>query len=145
MALDLQDEVVLEAHGDRVGATFAARTGSEDGATLAALLKELPEGGIGVDFDPASLIINNFSATESLEALGPYVRQLRARDGVRDFSQGRGVETPLGRGTADFPALLGMLEDFGFQGYFTIDREESNDPQVEMQAALQFLQNVYAG
>ena len=91
------------------------------------------------------MIINNFSATESLEALGPYVRQLRARDGVRDFAQGRGVETPLGRGTADFPALLGLLEDFGFQGYCTVDREESADPASEIGAAVQFLQAVFSG
>ena len=135
----------LAAHGDRVGATFAARTGSEDGDTLAKLLAELPTGGIAVDVDPASLIINNFSATESLAALGPQVRQLRARDGVRDFAQGRGVETALGRGTADFPVLLGMLEDFSFQGYHVIDRQESTDPVAEIAAAVQFLQAVFSG
>ena len=135
----------LARHGDRVGATLAARTGSEDGATLARLLAALPDGGISVDFDPAALIINNHSASESLQSLGPYVRQLRARDGVRDFAQGRGVETALGRGTADFPTLFGMLEDFGFQGYHTIDRETASDPEAEIAAAVQFLQAVYAG
>ena len=135
----------LAAHGDRVGATFAARTGSEDGATLANLLAALPEGAIGVDFDPASLIINNHSATESLQALGHYVHQLRARDGVRDLAQGRGVETPLGRGTADFPALIGLLEDFGFRGYYTVDREDARDPIPETQNAVQFLRNVFSG
>lgn len=135
----------LAQHGDRVGATFAARTGSEEGATLAGLLKELPAGGIGIDFDPAALIINNFSATEALQALGPHVRQFRARDGVRDFSQGRGVETPLGRGTADFPALFGLLEDFSFEGYYTIDRENSDDPVTDIGNAVKFLNSIVAG
>jgi sugar phosphate isomerase/epimerase len=133
----------LARHGDRVGSTFAARAGSEEGSTLARLLAEVPTGGIGVDFDPAALIINNFSASESLAALGPHVRNFRARDGVRDFSQGRGVETPLGRGTADFPALLGMLEDFAYRGWYTIDREESEDPVTEIGNAVKYLQTVF--
>ena len=135
----------LAQHGDRVGATFAARTGSEEGEVLARLLKEVPAGGIGIDFDPAALIINNFSATEALQALGPHVRQFRARDGVRDFSQGRGVETPLGRGTADFPTLFGLLEDFSFRGYYTIDREDSQDPLTDISNAISFLQSVMTG
>jgi len=142
-------EILLEAltdlarHSDRAGAVLAARTGSEDGQTLAQLLSRLPEGGIGVDFDPAGLIINGHSALESLAAVGPYVRQVRVRDAVRDFAEGRGVETPLGRGTADFPALMGVLEDFGYRGYFTIDRQHSEDPVTDFGNAVKYLRNLH--
>lgn len=132
----------LGRHSDRVGATLAARTGSEDGPTLARLLDALPEGSIGVDFDPAGLIINGFSPLESLSALGPHVRQFRARDGVRDFAQGRGLETPLGRGTADIPALVAALEDYAYRGFFTIERQFADDPAAEIGNAVKFLRNL---
>lgn len=142
-------EQMLEAlhdiaqHGTRVGATLVARTGSEEGSSLARFLSQLPEGGIGVDFDPAALIINSYSPLDALQALAPFIRQVRARDGVRDLAQGRGVETPLGRGTADFPALLASLEDHAYRGYFTIDREFSEDPVSDVRNAVEFLRNVY--
>ncbi len=71
------------------------------------------------------------------------MRHVRARDGVRDLAQGRGIETPLGRGTADFPALAGVLEDHAYRGHFTIDRQESADPITDVGNAVQFLQNLY--
>ncbi len=133
----------LGRHSDRVGATLAARTGSEDGAALARLIDALREGGVGVDFDPGGLIVHGFSPRESLAALGSHVMQMRARDGVRDMAQGRGLETPLGRGTADFPTLAGMLEDFAYRGYWTIERQQAADPLAEIGSAVQFLRNLY--
>lgn len=127
---------------DRAGASLAARTGSEEGAALARLLAALPAGGVGVDFDPAALLVNGYSAIDALAHLGPYVRQVRARDGVRDLAAGRGQETQLGRGSADFPALIGALEDFAYRGYFTIDRQHSADPQSDIANAVQFLRNM---
>ena len=82
-------------------ALLAAETGSEDGADLARLLAGLPSGGIGVNFDPGNLIINGFSPREALAALGRDVLHVHAKDAVRDLAQGRGLETPLGRGSAD--------------------------------------------
>lgn len=133
----------LARHGDRVGATLAARTGSEDGAALARLIAALPAGGVGVDFDPAALIVNGFSPLESLQSLAAHVRHVRARDGVRDLAQGRGVETPLGRGTADFPALAAALEDYAYRGYFTVDRQDSADPITDLGNAVQYLRNLF--
>lgn len=133
----------LGRHSDRVGATLAARTGSEDGAALARLIEALPQGGVGVDFDPGGLIVHGYSPSESLAALGPHVLQMRARDGVRDMAQGRGLETPLGRGMADFPTLVGMLEDYAYRGYLTIERQQAADPVAEIGSAIKFLRNLY--
>jgi sugar phosphate isomerase/epimerase len=132
----------LARYGDHIGAHLAARTGSEDGATLARLLAALPEGGIGVDFDPAALIIGGHSPLESLTPLAKFVKHARARDAARDFAQGRGLETQLGRGTADFPTLAAALGDYGYHGYFTIERQQSADPQSDIANAVQFLKNM---
>jgi sugar phosphate isomerase/epimerase len=128
--------------GDRTGATLCARTGSEEGATLAKLIDALPAGALGVDYDPASLIVAGFSPRDSLEALGRHVKQVHARDAVRDPLAGRGVETPLGRGLADFPELLGLLDNINYRGWFTVERQQSDDPAGDLGNAIKYLQNL---
>jgi sugar phosphate isomerase/epimerase len=143
--------LLVEVLGDlgrfsaHTGATLIARTGTEDGPTLARLLAALDDGAIGVDFDPAGLIENGFSVEEAARALGPHVRHVRARDAVRDRSQGRGVEVQLGRGSVDFLALFGALEDYAFRGDVTIERNTADDPQTEIAEAVAYLQQLAAG
>jgi sugar phosphate isomerase/epimerase len=132
----------LERYGEHIGALLAAETGSESGPDLARLIHALPPGTTGVNFDPGNLIINGFSASESLEALGPHVLHVHAKDGVRDLAIGRGVEVPLGRGSADFPALLGRLEEHGYRGYFTIERSGGSDPIGEIAQAVKYLRSL---
>jgi sugar phosphate isomerase/epimerase len=132
----------LGAHGNRVGAWLAARTGTESGADLKKLLTDLPEGSIGVSLDPGGLIANGFDPVEAATELGSRVHYVNARDGVRDRAKGRGEEVTLGRGTADFPYLLAILEDFGYRGYVCAEREHAADPQFEIAQALRFLKNL---
>lgn len=144
---DLLVQVLKELgnFGARTGAILIARTGTEDGATLARLLAALDAGSVGVDFDPAGLIENGYSVTEAVRELGSCVRHVRARDAVRDRAQGRGVEVQLGRGSADFPALLGALEDFAYRGDLTIERNHSDDPEREIAEAVAYLKQLAAG
>lgn len=130
----------LSNYGHHVGAILAAQTGSESGADLARLLAALPAGGIGVDFDPGNLLVNGFSPREAVSALGAEIRHVHACDGVRDLARGRGLEVPLGRGSADFPALLGALEEHQYRGYFTVARDDAANPAVELAEAVKYLQ-----
>lgn len=132
----------LCGYGQRIGAVLAAQTGSESGPELAALLAELPLHGIGVDFDPGNLILHGFSPLEAVPALGPNILHVHARDGVRDLARGRGLEVPLGRGSADFPALLGALQEKDYRGYFTVARETADEPEVEIEQAIKYLRNL---
>ncbi len=132
----------LGRHGQRVGALLAAKTGSEDAEDLRRLIDALPPGSMGVDLDPGNLIINGFSASEAARALGEHVLHVHARDGVRDLAQGRGLEVPLGRGSADFPEIMGVLEERQYRGYFTVERENASDPVTEVGQAVEFLKNI---
>lgn len=132
----------LGNYGHHVGAFLAAQTGSESGPDLERLLAALPPGAIGVDLDPGNLIINGFSATEAAELLGARVLHVHARDAVRDLARGRGLEVPLGRGTADFPALLGILEERSYRGYFTVARQNAEDPLHEIGSAVKYLRSL---
>ena len=132
----------LGRHAEKAGAFLAAETGSESGPQLARLIAALPEGALRVNFDPGNLAVNNFSVTEAVEVLGPQIIHVHAKDGVRDFAQGRGVEVPLGRGSVDFPNLLGSLAERGYQGYYTVERENAADPINEVAYAVQYLKNM---
>ena len=54
--------------------TFAIETGPEDTALLRRFLDEL-DGGIGVNFDPANLVMGGFSSNgaDSVGAVAPYM------------------------------------------------------------------------
>ena len=132
----------LGQHAHRCGAFLTAETGSESGSTLAEFIAALPEGSLGVTLNPGNLIVNSFSPSEAIRALGPHIMYVHAKDGVRDLAQGRGVEVPLGRGSADFPSLLGALEEYAYRGYFAIERENAEHPVHEIGMAVEYLQNM---
>ena len=132
----------LGIHGDRVGARLAAQTGSADGPDLKRLMDSLNEGALGVDFDPGGLIVNEFSPREMIDAVGQHIIHVHARDAVHDLARGRGLEVALGRGSADFPNLLGALEEHEYRGYLTIERRTSKDPTQEIGDAIQYLRSL---
>jgi sugar phosphate isomerase/epimerase len=132
----------LGRHAQRIGGMLAAQTGHAGGADLARLIAALPDGSIGVDLDPGQLIVNGFSATEAVEILGPHIMHVHATDGVHDLARSRGLEVPLGRGSVDYPALLGSLEERGYRGYFTIQRETAENPEFEIGQAVEYLRSL---
>jgi len=48
-------------------------------------------------------------------------------------------EVPLGTGGVDFPAYLKALDDIGFKGFLTIEREVGDNPVADIQTAVNFL------
>ena len=46
----------------------------------------------------------------------------------------------LGQGDVDFPNYLKALDDIGFQGFLTIEREVGDDPAADIALAVKFLQ-----
>lgn len=132
----------LGRYGDHVGAYLAAETGTESGPQLGKLIDALPPGTLAVNLDPGNLIVNGFSPLEAAEVLGPHVRHVHVKDGVRDLGQGRGMEVPLGRGMVDFPSIIGTLEQHAYRGYYTIERERAENPEYEIGAAVEYLRSL---
>jgi sugar phosphate isomerase/epimerase len=132
----------LGNHGQRTGALLAAETGSESGTDLARLIAALPHGSVGICLNPGALIINGFSPLDAVKSLGTNVCYVHAQDAARDLAQGRGIEVRLGRGAADFPALLGALEEHDYRGYWTIQRERADAPLSELADAVSYLKSL---
>ncbi|MCA9248215.1 MAG: sugar phosphate isomerase/epimerase [Planctomycetales bacterium] len=139
----LRDVLVdLGHHGQRVGAIPALTTGRTAPDDVAAFLSEIPDGLIGIDLDPAQLIIHGHSATQAAQVLGRHVLHVTIADAVYDITAGRGDEVQLGRGTVDYPAILGALEEFEFRGWLSVRRGESSHPDEDLRNGVSWLASI---
>ena len=140
MLLGVLDDLGRHAH--RVGALLAAETGTDSGESLARLLGSLPEGTLGIDFNPGSLIVAGHAPREAAPLLGPWILHVHATDAIGGLSPGQGVRVSLGQGAVDFPSLLGVLEEFRYRGYFTVRSEGTGEPVRQSAAAVQYLRSL---
>jgi sugar phosphate isomerase/epimerase len=132
----------LGRSGQHTGALLAAETGADSPDALARLLGALPAGSLGVDLNPGNLLVHGHSPLDAIEKLGPHILHVHATDGVRDWARGRGQRVELGRGMADWPALLGALEEQDYRGDFTIERPDSDDAANELESAVKYLRSL---
>ena len=130
----------LGRYGARIGAFLAAETGTESGERLAAFLGDSEDAFIAVALNPGQLIINRHSVTDAVKSLKERIQTVCAVDGVLDLAAGRGVAVPVGSGTADFPQLIGMLEDIQYRGPFIVGRADSS--LDELQQGIEYLSNL---
>ncbi len=100
-------------------------TGQEAAPALAALLQKLDRPNLGVNFDPANLILyNQGDPVAALRLLAPWIRQVHIKDGLRPKAAGAwGEEVAAGRGEVDWPAFFATLRQGHFAGNFVIERE----------------------
>ncbi|MCS6853101.1 MAG: sugar phosphate isomerase/epimerase [Gemmataceae bacterium] len=134
-------EVVLALgqYGDRVGTTLALETGLEPGTDLAAFLRPLDTGSLGVNLDPANLLINGFDPYESTRALAGRIVHAHAHDARRAAVNRAAQEVPLGHGDIDWMAWLGILEDIEYRGWLVVEREQGSNGLADVAAGVSFL------
>jgi sugar phosphate isomerase/epimerase len=152
----------LAEYADSVGARFAVETGPETSANLRAFLDSLGSKGVSVNLDPANLcMVTGDDPVEAVKNLAPYIVHTHAKDGnllykaepeyvygilhplpeeIRDkkFFE----EVPLGTGSVPFPAYLKALEDIGYRGFLTIEREVGETPEADIKTAYNFLKGI---
>jgi sugar phosphate isomerase/epimerase len=128
----------LAAQGGRLGVLPALQCPDAAPAELAELVVMLPEGLVGVDLNPAEVIQHGRSPREFVAALRSHVAHVFANDAVRDLAGGA-VEVKLGRGSADFPELLGSLEEFDYRGWVTAQPRSSARTVEDAADAIAFL------
>jgi sugar phosphate isomerase/epimerase len=132
----------LAMQGNHLGVQLALQCPSAPPAELKAFLQQLPEGLVGVDVSPADLILNGRRPSEFVETLGGHIMHVFANDAVRGMGGMAGNDVELGRGTADFPELLAMLEEHGYRGWATVERRNSQRAVEEVGNAVRFLRSL---
>lgn len=133
---------LLGAHGEHIGTRFAFASAAEPAAQR-SLIEGVGEGTVGVSLHPPLLLGGGFEPAEAAAELGQHVLHAHAVDAVRETSAGNGgvVEVALGRGEADLPAILAVLEERGYRGPVTVERSGS-DPVEDVRNAVAYLRQI---
>ena len=145
----------LAEFADSMGSHFAIETGPEPSARLGDFLDSLNSTGVAVNFDPANLVmITGDDPVQAVYNLKDYIVHTHAKDGIKFgesnpeeiyrmvFSENvvkNYKEMPLGQGTVPYPEYLAALDDIGYKGFLTIEREVGDDPAGDIKTAYDFL------
>jgi sugar phosphate isomerase/epimerase len=118
-------------HCQANGQNLHLETGQEAADTLLSFLAEVGRNNLFVNFDPANMIL--YGSGEPIEALrkvGRYVRSVHCKDAKWAARPGQewGAEVPLGEGDVGMENFLRTLNDLGYTGPLTIDREIPQEP-----------------
>ena len=107
------------------GVRCAFETGQESAPTLAAFLEELDHESIGVNFDPANMLLyDKGDPVEALALLSPWVRQIHVKDANRTRTPGTwGEEVPAGTGEVDWDGFFDVVAARGLDVDLVIERE----------------------
>jgi len=135
-------------HCEELGLTMNLETGQETADTLLRVLERADRENLGVNFDPANMIL--YGSGEPLEALrkvGRYVLSVHCKDGTWSDAPGEtwGEEVVLGEGDVDIRQFVSILDEFGYDGPLTIEREVSGERQIaDIRTGLDLLRRIKA-
>lgn len=127
---------------------FAARnvrvafeTGQESAATLRHVLEDIDRPTLGVNFDPANMILYGMGdPVTALGELASRVRQIHIKDARPSPTAGEwGTEVRVGTGTVDWSAFFSTVRRAGLSVNFLIEREAGEDRIADIRAAAQLV------
>jgi sugar phosphate isomerase/epimerase len=131
--------LALGQHGDRVGVVLALETGLQSGEVLRRFLDRFDTGGLGANLDPANLLVHGFDPYAAARALHDKIVHVHAKDARAAGASRAAQEVPLGHGDIDWMQFLSVLEEVGYHGWLTIEREWGKLGTAEAAAAVGFL------
>jgi len=151
----------LSRYADEIGAHFAIETGPETSAVLKEFLDSLGSTGVGVNLDPANLVmVTGDDPVGAVYNLQKYIVHTHAKDGVQNFAEDPEIvyglkkrpvdvivtgdsfdEVPLGEGSVPWDGYLKALDDIGYRGFLTIEREVGDNPAEDIRKAVKFLED----
>ncbi|HWT26904.1 MAG TPA: sugar phosphate isomerase/epimerase family protein [Mobilitalea sp.] len=158
----------LSRFADSIDGHFAIETGPEIAVTLREFLDALHSKGVAVNLDPANFVmVTGDDPVKAVYTLKDYIVHTHAKDGRRLFEKDPEIvygikkeeaesagfqsdflftekkcsflELPLGEGDVDFAGYLKALDEIGYKGFLTIEREVGENPEKDIKNAVIFL------
>lgn len=145
---------------------FAIETGPDTAKDLKSFLDTLSTNGVSVNFDPANMVmVTGDDPVQGIHLLKDYIVHTHVKDGVRNMEiDPRMVygaigyepmdheritrmlqsgeffsEVPLGEGKVDFKSYFEAIQEIGYTGYLTIEREVGSQPEEDIRRAVEFI------
>ena len=125
------------------GLTCCLETGQEEAPALLAFLQELNKPNVGVNFDPANLILyDKGDPIAGLKTLRPHVVQCHIKDATRTKVPGTwGEEVVVGTGEVNWPAFFATLGP-SFTGTLALEREAGDARVADLRTAHLFVRGL---
>ena len=137
----------LSRYADEIGAHFAIETGPETSAVLKDFLDSLGSTGVGVNLDPANLVmVTGDDPVGAVYNLQKYIVHTHAKDGVQNFvedpeivygmveshivTHDSFIEVPLGEGSVNWNEYLKELSALKHERWAELT-QASYDRQME--------------
>ena len=114
--------------------------------------------GLKFTLDTGNFAYSDEDAVQAYEVLKDYIVHTHAKDGRRNYYRAPEevyglveaemlaspsfTELPLGTGNVDFAAYLKALDEIGYHGFLTVEREVGDTPEKDIQTAVEFLQKL---
>lgn len=142
---DLLDHVA--ANGQQLN----LETGQESADHLLEFIADVGRPNLFINFDPANMILyGTGDPIEALKKVGHLVRSVHCKDGK--WTTGRrgvdwGTEVPLGEGDVGMESYLRTLQEIGYSGPLTIEREIAHDrsrQKIDIGHAVNLLESLKA-
>jgi sugar phosphate isomerase/epimerase len=117
--------------------SLGLETGQETAPVLAQLLQKLKRPNVGVNFDPANMILyDKGDPIAALRTLGRWIRAVHIKDARRTKVPGTwGEEVTVGTGEVDWKAFFATLRELNYTGDFVIEREAGNQRVADIRTA----------
>jgi len=147
--IDMADAAAKMAGRVKVLADVAAEknvqllmeTGQETAGQLCRFLEELNHPALGVNFDPANMILyDKGDPIEAVETLGRWIKHVHIKDAIRTQTPGTwGAEVTWPNGQVGGTEFLKALQRISFTGALAIEREAGDDRLGDIKAAIEVL------
>lgn len=123
---------------------IALETGQESASTLVDFLDELGRDDVGVNFDPANMLLyGSGDPVEALDRLIGWVKQVHLKDAIPSGKPGEwGTEVTIGKGDVDWRAFFSALEEAGYTGALPIEREAGDTRIDDIRAGADFIRSL---
>jgi len=150
-------------YAEKSGVFIAVETGPERSEVLKKFILETGEKSLMVNFDPANLVmVQGEDPVLAVYNLNDLIVHTHAKDGkmirkcdpvkiYNAFAEGNPdnididsyfLESPIGKGDVNFPAYLAALDEIGYKGYLTIERESGRNRVKDVKEGIKFLKGV---
>ena len=132
---------VADAFAER-GVRVGLETGQETAETLLDMLDELQRPTVGVNFDPANMILYGMGdPIAALQKLASRVVQIHIKDAVSSSDPDSwGTEVPVGTGEVDWPRFFDVIGRLKIRADWMIERESGTSRVADIRKARTFIE-----
>ena len=133
---------IADVFGTR-GVRLALETGQESAPTLLAALKDLSHPTVGVNFDPANMVLyGKGDPIAALDMLHDHIMQVHLKDATASQSPGTwGSEVVIGQGDVQWRAFIDRVQALPQDVNVVIEREAGETRVDDVKAAIAVLES----